>query len=216
MFGFAFIEGGDWDDSGIAAMFRYLQRVHRFAVEHLELLRADAAGSGDGAELTKLSFVRHNSIKGATQDLERFQFNTAISRHMELTNALYAYANANEGAAAWPAELRECALDWIRLLAPLAPHLGEELWEMLGGESSVFESGWPAWDEASLKLDQITVVLQVNGKIREQMEVPRDMDRDALMEEAKAFGKIPQWIEGKEIRKVIVVPDKLVNIVVSG
>jgi leucyl-tRNA synthetase len=216
MFGFAYVEGGDWDDGGIASMFRYLQRVHRFVDEHLEALRKPGAEVARDAEFEKLSFVRHNSIKGATQDLQRFQFNTAISRHMELTNALYAYANSTSRAEAWPARLRETVLDWVRLLAPLAPHLGEELWEMLDGGGSVFDAGWPAWDEASLQLDHVTIVLQVNGKIREQMEVPRDIDTDVLTEAAKAYGKIPQWIEGKQIRKVIVVPEKLVNIVVSG
>jgi len=212
MFGFAYIEGGDWEDDGIAAMFKYLQRVARFVVDHEAAIR-DASGDSTEA-LAQLQLVRHRSIKGATQDLARFQFNTAISRHMELTNALYAYAN--DHPKDWPTELRAIVSDWVRLLAPLAPHLGEELWEQLGGPESVFQAGWPSWDEAALVLDQVAIVVQVNGKVREQMEVPRDMDKDALIAEAKAFGRIPHWLEGKEVRKVIVVPRKLVNIVVNG
>ena len=88
--------------------------------------------------------------------------------------------------------------------------------ERLGGEGSVFDAGWPGWDEAALQLERERIVIQINGKLREQMDVPRDIDREVLIEDAKAFGRIPQWIEGKEIRKVIVVPHKLVNIVVSG
>ena len=213
MFGFAYVEGGDWDDGGIAAMFKYLSRVHRFLDENLSRLHDLESGQPETPELARLRHTRHNSIKGATVDLQRFQFNTAISRHMELTNALYAYANANQR---WCSELRETLDDWVRLLAPLAPHLGEELWQMLGHEQSVFVAGWPAWDERALQLDRIPIVVQVNGKVREQMQVSREIDRAELVEAAKQYGRIPEWIAGKEIHKVVVVPNKLVNFVVSG
>ncbi len=212
MFGFAYIEGGDWDDSGLKAMFRYLGRVHRFV--HERGPQVLAAASSDESGLDELRFTRHNSVKGATADLERFQFNTAISRHMELTNALYAFADAR-GDNPWPAEAADIVRDWVRTMAPLTPHLGEELWQMLGGEHSVFDDRWPTWDPAALERDEVTVVLQVNGKLRDQMKVARGTERDALTEMALAYGRIPHWIDGKQVRKVIVVPDKLVNIVVA-
>lgn len=216
MFGFAYIEGGDWEDSGIQAMFKYLSRAHRFLDEHREALSA-AAASGredDGEAFAELDHRRHNSIKGATQDLDRFQFNTAISRHMELTNALYAHAQATDPGQ-WGTGVASVVSDWVKLVSPLAPHLGEELWEMWGGDGSVFDAAWPVFDEAALQRDEVTVVVQVNGKVREQMRAPRGTGREELDRMARSFGRIPHWTEGKEIRKVIVVPDKLVNIVVA-
>jgi leucyl-tRNA synthetase len=213
MFGFEYQRGGDWDASGIHGMFKYLSRVHRFVGEHRDALRSQAGGD-EGAAFEELCFTRHNSVKGATQDLERFQFNTVISRHMELTNALHAYAK-ERAVAEWGGEAREIVRDWVRLLAPLAPHLGEELWEALGEHGSVFEESWPDWDEAALERDVVNIVLQVNGKLRDQMQVPRGSDRAELEKQALVHGRIPEWIGDKQIRKVIVVPDKLVNIVVG-
>jgi leucyl-tRNA synthetase len=213
MFGFEYTRGGDWDDSGIHGIFRYLSRVHRLVEENRGAL-AGAPGRDEGDAFADLRYTFHNSIKGATTDLDRFQFNTALSRHMELTNALYAYASARP-VAEWGQEARDVVDAWIRLIAPFAPHLGEELWSLLGRSGSVFDAGWPAWDEAALVRDVVTVVLQVNGKVRDQMEVARGTDRGTLEQEALAFGRIPQWTAGKEIRRVIIVPDKLVNIVVG-
>jgi leucyl-tRNA synthetase len=228
MFGFAYVDGGDWDDSGIHAMFRYLSRVWRFVSDHGAALRGagdagaaagDAAAGGAAAgeyaqALAELRRVGHQSIKGATTDIERFQFNTAISRHMEFTNAFYAFelATAKEQ---WGAEVAELASAWVRLLAPIAPHLGEELWRMLGHEGSIFEQGWPEWDEAALVREVTTYPIQVNGKLRERMEVPRGSGREEVERLALAFGRIPEWVAGKTVRKVIVVPEKLVSIVVS-
>jgi leucyl-tRNA synthetase len=213
MFGFAYVEGGDWDDSGLTAIGRYLQRVWRFVEDHGAALH-DAAARERGASSDELQYTRHNSVKGATLDLERFQFNTAIARHMELTNALYAFAN-DVASDRWGRDVVSVVEDWVRVLAPFAPHLGEELWERLGHSTSVFDERWPRWDERALQRDVVTVVVQVNGKVREQMQVPRGLDRDRLGEEARGYGRIPEWIEGKQVRKVIVVPDKLVNIVAT-
>ena len=181
--------------------------------ENRETLEQES-GRDEGEAFEELILTRHNSVKGATTDLDRFQFNTAISRHMELTNALYAYAAARP-VEEWGEEARKVVDVWVHLLAPFAPHLGEELWTLLGREGSVFDAAWPAWDEAALVRDVVTVVVQVNGKVRDQMEVPRGTSREALQEQALAYGRVPQWVEGKQVRKVIIVPDKLVNIVVG-
>jgi leucyl-tRNA synthetase len=216
MFGFAFIDGGDWDDSGIHGIARYLARVHRFVEEHQERLRGARTRRDAAADATfaQLRFVRHRSVKGGTLDLDRFQFNTAIARHMELTNQLHACA-AERSPQQWGPAALEIVQDWVRVLAPFAPHLGEELWEMLGHAGSVFDEAWPAWDEAVLQRDEVTVVVQVNGKVREQMHVARGTDREQLAALARAYGKVPTWIAGKAVVKVVVVPDKLVNIVVA-
>ena len=133
---------------------------------------------------------------------------------MEFTNALHDYAK-DRSVDDWGPEAREFVLDWSRLLGPLAPHLGEELWAALGGAGSLFDESWPEWEEKALQRDIVNLVLQVNGKVREQMEAPRGADRSELEQQALVYGRIPEWIDGKEIRKVIVVPDKLVNIVVG-
>jgi leucyl-tRNA synthetase len=190
--------------------------VHRFVEEHQAALVAAAAKADDiePSALDEALYVRHRSVKGATQDIDRFQFNTALSRHMELTNALYALA-AKVPPARWGRRAQAIVADWVRVLAPLAPHLGEELWRMSGGRGGVFEQAWPTWDEAALQRDEITVVVQVNGKVREQMPVARGTDDEQLSRLAQAFGKVPSWTAGKRVVKVVVVPDKLVNIVVA-
>ncbi len=219
MFGFEYTRGGDWDASGIHGMFKYLARVHRFVEEHREALTGGGgeAGVPDGAadkDLQELRYVRHHSVKSATVDLDRFQFNTALSRHMEFTNALHEYARKRP-VEKWGEEEREMVRDWVRMLAPFAPHLGEELFSMLGGQGSVFDQDWPGWDEKALLRDVVKVVIQVNGKLRDEMEVSRGTSREELEKLAPAHGRIPRWVEGKEIRRIIVVPDKLVNIVVG-
>jgi leucyl-tRNA synthetase len=222
MFGFAFEDGGDWTDQGIEAVHRYLQRVVRLV---------DAAGEGrspagdapaDAPPLAPaeaeargrdLLAVTHQSIKGCSEDTERFHFNTAISRLMELTNALYAYVGRNSVGLEDP-RYRESIHHLVVMLSPFAPHLGEELWQRIGGEGHVFDQPWPAWREEALRRALVTVVIQVNGKIRERLEVPAVRPENELVELALACGRIPEWLGGRPLRKAVVVPDKLVNLVV--
>ncbi len=221
MFGFAFAEGGDWTDEGIDGVWRYLNRVWRL----IDAAREGRSPAGDAPadspalapdeaerRWPALRVVMHNSIKGCTQDVERLQFNTALSRLMELTNALHHYAG-RERVGLDDANYREAVEVLVRMLAPFAPYLGAELWTRLGHRTSVFDASWPDWDEACLIADTVTYVVQINGKIRERMEAPRDADRDTLERTALAHGRIPELLDGREPRKVIVVPNKLVNIV---
>ncbi len=222
MFGFAFIDGGDWKDHGIEGMHRYLQRVWRLVeaardrrppagdapADAAALPAAEAAARGD-----ELRRVLHASVKGCTLDLQRFQFNTALSRLMELTNALYAYAGRHAVGLDDP-RYAEGLRALILMLSPFTPHLGEELWERLGGQGHVFDQVWPRWDEAVLRRDTVMLVLQINGKIRDQMQMTRDADREAVIAAARQHGRIPELLAGREVRKVVVVPNKLVNIVV--
>jgi leucyl-tRNA synthetase len=222
MKGFGFAEGGDWSEEGIEGIHRYLNRVWRL----VQAAREGRSPAGDApvdqsplsAEETRkrgaeLRCVLHNSIKGCTLDTERFHFNTAISRLMELTNALYAYAGRHAVGLDNP-DYRQALEYLVKMLAPFAPHLGEELWQSLGGESHVFGQSWPQWDEQELVRPTVTIVVQINGKIRERMEAPVNEDKDTLAQAAQGFGRIPELIGEKPVRKVIVVPNKLVNIVV--
>mgnify|MGYP001070377914 FL=1 len=222
MFGFAFQDGGDWKDAGIEGVHRYLQRVWRL----VDAALAGRSPAGDApadappipaaqrqARADALWRQLHASIKGCTLDLRRFHFNTALSRLMELTNALYAYAGRNAVGLDDP-RYREAIEAQIKLLAPFVPHLGEEMWARLGGAPSVFQQAWPAWDERALERSTVTVVLQINGKIRDEMQVPVDLDGTAVEAAALRHGRIPELIGDRPVRKVVVVPGKLVNIVV--
>ncbi|MFN2382990.1 MAG: leucine--tRNA ligase [Gemmatimonadota bacterium] len=223
MFGFTYIEGGDWKDEGIRATAAWLQRVWRLVDGHRALWTEAAdttggerAGAAIGPAGHQLELVRHQSVKGATDDFAIWQFNTAIARVMELVNAIYQAAPL-EGPVVpgVPAGLlRETLETLIRLLAPIAPHLADELWTSTGHAPSVVDAGWPAWDPAVLRTAEVTVVVQVNGTRRDELRVPRGLPADELQARALAHGRIPALLEGRPPRKVIVVTDKLVNVVV--
>ncbi|MEA2063112.1 MAG: class I tRNA ligase family protein, partial [Gemmatimonadota bacterium] len=223
--------GGDWDDSGIHGMNRFTNRLWRLVWHNAPILKGVIRGTTVANNLDKLgkeeqqiARVMHNSIKGATEDLERMHFNTALSRIMELVNELIPYAG--EEASGGDIEKRlnlpflaEAVDNLVLLIAPFAPHMGEELWnralchEEHGQEKSVFCCKWPQYDEEILKRDVVTVVIQVNGKLRSQLEVPRDLPQEELKTLAMEDGRAAKFISGKEVRKVIHIPNKLVNIV---
>jgi len=210
MFMGSYIDGGDWSDEGIHGMNRFLNRVWRL-VETIQ--RMDPRG-GETERAVELDRQRHYAVKMATQDLNRFQFNTSISRIMELVNAMYLYIQDIE-----PEEQnREILLDvleiLIQLLSPFAPHLGEELWHRTGHEKSVFDSPWPEWDEEKLRTEKVTMVVQVNGKLRSRVEVGVDSDEETVKSAALGDSRVRKYTEGKEIVKVVVVKNKLVSIAV--
>ena len=219
MFGFAFTEGGDWKDEGIRAVAAWLQRVWRLVRLHQDLweetTRLDP-GEPESDASRELVFVRHRSVKGTTEDLAAWQFNTAIARIMELVNACYQYSPVDQVPPAGISEplLKEVLETVIRLLAPIAPHVVEELWSMTGHAPSVVDAGWPEFDPAVLATGEVTMAIQVNGKVREQMQVPRDLPEEEVKARALAHGRIPTLIDGKPLKKAIVVPNKLVSLVV--
>ena len=190
---------------------------------------SDSARGGGGADRStsrvearrELDRARHHAILHATQDLERFGFNTAVSRMMELVNAVHRFegdpGDAEEAAFAADSEdgalLRSVLEDLVRLLAPVAPHLGEELWHRTGRDESILDAGWPVHDPAVLATEEVAVVIQVDGRVREQMRIPRDLPEHEVRRRAVAHGRIPALLDGREVAQVVVVPNRLVNVV---
>lgn len=206
----------EWNDQGVEGAYRFLNRVWRIVGEF-----ADAVKEGEDAyDITKLTKeekdlrrILHVTIKKVTEDIgERYTFNTAISSIMELVNAFYNFkddASINKGL------VRELVIALIKLLAPFAPHMTEELWLEIIGDGSVHKAAWPVVDAAAMVQDEVELVLQINGKVRDKIVVAAALSRDDLQEVAMQQPKVQKLIEGKQIVKVICVPDKLVNIVVK-
>ncbi|ABY95587.1 MULTISPECIES: leucine--tRNA ligase [Thermoanaerobacter] len=214
MFGFAYSEGGPWNDDGIKAIARFVNRVERFIDKFIETRNNPGKIKDDmGKDEKELNYVRHYAIKGVTEDAERFQFNTAIARIMELVNALYKYEADVEVKNIKFYE--EVVADLIKLLAPFAPHFSEEMWEKLGYEYSVFNQKWPEWDEKALQRDVVEIAVQVNGKVRGRLEVPSKATDEEIEKLALSDKNVKAYVDGKEIKKVIVVKNRLVNIVVK-
>lgn len=159
-----------------------------------------------------MDFVRNTAIKGVTEDAERFQFNTSIARIMELVNALYKYESAGRGNNRL---FVDTVMDLLKLMAPFAPHLSEELWEEMGGPYSIFNQKWPQWNEDALVRDEVEIVVQLNGKIREKIMLPSGLDKAQMEEHAMQNEKVVKLLEGRTVVKVIAVPGRLVNIVVK-
>jgi len=205
----------EWSDQGVEGAFRFLGRVWRI-LDHFEGMVKAGKDSYDVSTLTKdekeLRRVLHVTIKKVTEDVrDRFMFNTAISSIMELVNAAYGFQDKelNAGLA------REFAGALIKMLAPFAPHITEELWHNLFGEGSVHQQQWPKFEEEATKLDEIEIVLQINGKVRDRITLPADIDKSAMEEAVKKLPRAKELTAGKTIVKVICVPKKLVNIVVK-
>jgi leucyl-tRNA synthetase len=184
---------------------RWLGRVWAVATEPG---RANAAGNE--AVATDLRRRLHQTIRDVGEDTDNFRFNTAISAMMELTNALMKARDELAGSPVWDETVRA----FLLLLAPYAPHLTEELWHHRGYEGSVHQQAWPTWDPALAAEETIEVVVQLNGKVRDKLTVPADSDGKALEQAALTSSRVQELIGGKPVRRVIVVPGKLVNILV--
>ncbi|MGB9781197.1 leucine--tRNA ligase [Caldanaerobacter sp.] len=214
MFGFSYSEGGPWSDEGIRAIARFVNRVERFIEKFIET-RANPGKTKEEIEdpEKELNYVRHYTIKHVTLDADKFEFNTAIARIMELVNALYKYENEVEVKNMKFYE--DVVKDFVKVLAPFAPHFSEEMWERLGYEYSVFNQKWPEWDENALEREMIEIALQVNGKVRSKVQVPSNATEEELRQIALSDERVKSYLDGKEIKKVIIVKNRLVNIVVN-
>jgi leucyl-tRNA synthetase len=198
----------EWQDTGVEGMHRFLARTYRFVTRNVDRVRSNEAGDpeADRRALRKL----HQTVRKITQDFEvRWHFNTSIAALMELLNELHAL-EARLSAAV----LREALEKITLMLAPFVPYLAEELWEELGRQGPVFKQPWPEYDEELAREEEVEVVVQVNGRVRSHIRVPLGAPREELERLALQDDKIRSFVEGKQIVRVIVVPDKLVNVVV--
>jgi leucyl-tRNA synthetase len=194
-----------WNSDGIIGITRFLRRLWRLAIDE-NTGTASAKISADGAESEELVRELHRTIQKVEKDIETLQFNTAISQMMILMNV----------AEKSPALRRATVEDFVRLAAPFAPHVCEEIWARLGHQEGVTAGGWPKLDLAKLVETTVEVIFQVNGKVRSTAKVAKDISKDALLALAKADADVQKFTAGKPVVKEIVVPGKLVNIVVAG
>jgi leucyl-tRNA synthetase len=212
-------KGLEWSDQGVEGVSRFLGRVWRLVTDNLTEITAVANYDGKVPLQGKMSDLyrkTHQTIKKVTNDIEtRFHFNTAISAVMELVNEITQFVNSNDKKddPAWSV-IREAVEATVVLLSPVVPHITEELWHLLGHNGNLLDVPWPGYREDALKAQTRLIVLQVNGKVRSKIEVPASHDEKQIEAEALADERLQKFIEGKPIRKVIVVQKKLVNVVV--
>jgi leucyl-tRNA synthetase len=211
MFGFSYVEGGAWSDDGIKSMHKFVERIER-TIETLRDELSNVANTKTTMEKDEkeLNYARHYAIKNITIDTDKFQFNTAIARIMEFVNALVKYSSIENKNTAF---LKETLKDFIMLIAPFAPHFGEEQWELLDGSFSVFNNNWPEVDEKALIKEEIEIAIQINGKIKERIEIPASLTEDEIKVEALNNTKIKESLEGMDVKKIIIIKGRLVNIV---
>jgi leucyl-tRNA synthetase len=223
----------EWSDAGLEGSWRFLSRVWRLTDSLAETIGGEGIPAPSTFELNDaeraLRRKTHETIRRVSADLDKVHLNTPVSAMMELVNELYAFCSASRcvpvgeqteqlGAIERPstiAVLKEAIEALVRMLSPFTPHMAEELWEMLGHPAGLVDAGWPAYDEAVAKADQIVVPVQVNGKVRARLTVPADISDDDLQAAALADPQIRPYLEGKEVRKVVVARGRLVSIVVG-
>ncbi len=203
----------DWSDQGVEGSSRFLGRVWRTVFNRLNAIEgASLPRPGDAFEGPEQALHRktHRTIKKVTEDIERFHFNTAISAIMELVNGIYQFDSESETA---PSVLREAIEMTVLLLSPFVPHIAEEFWHILRKTESILLSEWPENDSSATAEEETLVVIQVNGKLRDRMTVPVSHGEEDLKDAALGRERIRALTMGKRIEKVIVVPNKLVNVV---
>ncbi len=204
-FGFSYMEGGPWNADGIRSVNKFLERLERTVTRLLEV-------SGESEEGKKeIRYAENYAIQRVSADIENFSFNTAIARIMELVNALAKYLDATPDKET----SAHIARTLIRLIAPFAPHIAEELWEQAGESYSVFNAAFPECDESALVMDTVEMVLQVNGKVRAKFLVSADASKEDIEQLVFSTDSLTAHFEGKQVRKVIIVPGRIANIVVG-
>ena len=200
-------QGGDWNDNGINGMARWTNRVWELCQRDPQELGGEMS---DGVAVGNLRRALHKTIRKVSEDMERFKFNTGIAAMMEFSNTLnQAWQTGKVDANVW----RESIRGLVLMMAPITPFLAEELWSHVGGGYSVHQQPWPEWDEDLAADETITLVVQVNGRLRDRIEVPADVSEEDARSVALASDRIKQFTDGKTVRRVIYVPGRLVNVV---
>ena len=210
MLGFSYTEGGPWNDDGIKSIARFLDRVERLVKKAAE---SEDGKSGEKTAAEKeLDYAKNYAAKNITRDMEAFSFNTSVARLMEYVNALQKY----ETAATYDAKFfKACVNDFIVMLAPFTPHFAEELWEMTGHKTSVFDEHYPVADESALVRDETEYAVQINSKIKAKMMIAKNLTNEEIQSAVCADPQIAPLLEGKTVKKCIVVPNRLVNLIVG-
>ena len=200
----------EWSDRGVEGSYRFIKRVWTL----LDVLE-DAKGTGDKDAEDALVRKMHQTVKKVTDDVDgEFHFNTAISAIMELVNQAYSGMSEKGDNCYSKVCLQEVIRAMVLLMAPFVPHIAEEINERTGGKDSIFKSSWPSYKDDMLQADTVVVPVQVNGKLRSTIEMPRGIAEDRVKELVAADAKVAEWLGGKDVRKWIILPEKLVNIVI--
>ena len=198
----------EWSEDGVSGAWRFLQRVH----DTCSRVQAALSGAGGPASAdSPLTRFEHRTIQRVTEDADRFHFHTAVAALMEFQRAI---SDAVDGGTETPATLGRAIRTLLKLLHPIAPHLTEEWWERLGERPFLLDVAWPPFDPALATAERVTLVVQVNGKVRGRLDVERGAAEDDAVALARADEKIRGWIDGKEIERAVYVPDRLLNLVV--
>ncbi len=204
-------QGGEWDDSGLSGVSRWLKRVWKLVLagyNQLENISHDDRQKG----VRELSRINHQTIRKVTEDLEKIRLNTMIAALMELTNYL---SRVKEAGVVASSDWEESIKTLLLLLAPTAPHISEELWQKIGYEYSIHNQSWPQWDKELARDEEITLVVQVNGKLRDRITVPASISEDEAKKLVVERPRIKPYLDGKKILNIIYVPGRLVNFVVK-
>jgi leucyl-tRNA synthetase len=199
-------EGGSWYEEGIDGTRRFLNGVHFLVTQTYPA----SPREGDSDEERELVRMSHQTIKSCTEDIEAFKFNTYVSSLMKLRNVLQ---DVHKTELAGTVAYRRALDALILLLAPAAPHLAEELWEVTGHQYSVHQHAWPEYDQALSAAGEFELVVQVNGKVRDRLMLPVGIDEDRVRQTVLARPKIADLLDGRQPRKVIYIPDKIFSIV---
>ncbi len=206
----------EWSEQGVEGAYRFLRRAFRLVEDYAPVARRNSSEKWEKEE-KELRRIAHATVQKVTGDIEeRFNFNTAISAVMELVNSAYEYVQGREEGELNATLLQETVEKLVLLLAPFAPHMAEECWRLLGKESSVLLEEWPTYEPNALQVEEVEVVIQVNGKVRDRMSVPAGLSREELVNEAYRLERVQELIQDREVVKAVAVPEKLVNLVVSS
>ena len=213
MFGFSYTEGGPWNDDGIKAIAKFADRVERIVRKAIEFKAEPKKTYEMGKAEKELNYAKHYALKNITRDVEAFSFNTSVARLMEYVNVMQKYETEVEDKNV--PFYKACAEDLVRMIAPFAPHFAEELWEACGHKSSVFEESYPLTDESALIKDEVEYAVQVNSKIKAKMMVSQALSDEEIQAFVSASEEIAPLLEGKTVRKCIIVKGRLVNLIVG-
>ena len=211
MFGFSYTEGGPWNDGGIKSIAKFVDRVEKI-VTTVNGYKNNSVNTFEKNE-KELNYVRNHTIKCVDRDMETFSFNTALARLMEYVSAIYKY-DALDTKVKNVSFMKDCISDLVLLLAPFAPHFSEELWSILGNKKSIFTAEYPKFDEKALLKDEVEIAVQINSKVKAKINVPGNADIKEIESITLLDENVIKAIDGRAVKKVIVIKGRLVNIIV--